>query len=382
MAGVGERGIDEDVSTAPADDPADGSGDESRGDRPERKQRSRARVALIVAAGLIVLLVGGLILTVAAIQNRIAANIDWIEDPFEGLTDRPSAGGAPSSDATEAPPGSAVNILMLGSDSRISAGDPSQWSYGAQRTDAIMLVHIAGDRQSAQIMSIPRDSWVTIPGHGDHKINAAFSFGGPALMIQTVEALTGVHIDHFAIADFESFAILTDELGGVEIDLPNGLDNAGVVLAPGAHTLTGDEALAYARQRYGLPAGDFDRVARQQNWMRAMVSQAFRTDVLADPLALTGLLDAVSSSLSVDEGFTVATMRDLALSMRDLRPGSMDYLTVPVEGTGRSPDGRQSIVVLDQARFDALMDAVAADTVSQYVAEHPDDVTTLGSAVN
>lgn len=392
---VDDDGIDEGDGVEDGDGRDDGAGpgveddgsggdDGGSGDRidlpgdeeAERPQRRRARTALLVAAGLVLLLVGGLVAATLVVQSRISAGIDWIEDPFESLTTRPTT--VPPAEPGGAP---AVNILVLGSDSRISAGDPSQWDRGAQRTDAIMLVHVAGDRQTGHVMSIPRDSWVDIPGYGQNKINAAFSFGGPTLMIQTVEQLTGVRIDHFAIADFESFATLTDALGGVEITLPNGMATNGVTLAPGTHTLDGEQALAYARQRYGLPGGDFDRVRRQQNWMRAILSAAFSRDVLSDPVGLTGLLETVAATLSVDEGFTVSQMRDLALSMRDLRPGDLAFLTVPVTGTGRSPDGAQSIVNLDREAFDQLMVAVAQDRVPQFVTLNPGLVSVLGADV-
>src|SRR5690606_1285100 len=154
----------------------------------------------------VVLIAGGLAIAALVVQSQIKAEIDYLEDPFDELTERPDIA---EGEEGEADP---LNFLVLGSDSRISAGDPDQWEFGAQRTDAILLVHVPGDRQSAQVMSIPRDSWVDVPGWGMYKINAAFSFGGPALLIQTVEQLTGVHIDHFAVTDFEAFAALTDEL--------------------------------------------------------------------------------------------------------------------------------------------------------------------------
>ncbi|MFD1506699.1 LCP family protein [Georgenia yuyongxinii] len=345
-------------------------------------RRSRTKVALWLAAAIVVMLVAGLVGTAAYIQGRIEAGIERIDDPFASLTDRPDNGsGTDSSDRAGPAPSAAVNILVLGSDSRISAGDPTQWSYGAQRTDAIMVLQVSGDRQHAYVMSIPRDSWVDIPGHGTHKLNAAYSFGGPPLMIQTVEALTGIHIDHFAIADFESFSELTDELGGVEITMPNGMDNAGVALPPGTHTLDGEGSLAYARQRYGVPGGDFGRVQRQQNWMRSILQAAYRRDVLTDPVALVGLLETVARTVAVDEGFTIGEMRNLVLSMRSVRPEDLTFMTAPYTGTGRSPDGAQSIVLLDAARLDALCRAFAADSVASYLEVNPGAVVTLGADV-
>lgn len=354
--------------------------------RPARRRR-RGRLVLMIVAGLIVALAGSVVATGLYLQHRIGQNITYIEDPFPEVSDRPTVaepadsdpGGqdaAPSQPQAQPP----VNFLVLGSDSRISAGDPSQWTYGAQRTDAIMLVHVAGDRQSVQIMSIPRDSWVPVPGYGMRKINAAYSFGGPALLIQTVEQLTQVRIDHFIIADFESFTTLTDDLGGVEITLPDGLDNRGYTLPPGTHTLNGAQALAYAQQRYGLPAGDFDRIRRQQNWMRSILRAAFDQDVLADPLALTGLLESAAATLSVDTGFTVPVMRDLALSLRELQPESLTFLTVPVAGTGTTPGG-QSIVNLDRHGFDALMSAVRDDRLEQYIADNADQLSLLDGEI-
>ncbi|GAB2606379.1 LCP family protein [Pseudactinotalea suaedae] len=330
-----------------------------RGGRP-----SRGRQAVAIMVGVLVVVVGGIAGVLGMLQHRITSHLEYIDDPFDTLTNRPIEDAPASGELAP------LNVLLLGSDSRISAGDPGQWEYGAQRTDAIMLVHISGDRESVQVMSIPRDSWVPIPGHGTNKINAAYSFGGPPLMIETVEQLTGVRIDHFAIADFESFAALTDSLGGVEINVGTAFVGHGVRLEAGPQVLTGEQALAYVRERYELPGGDFDRVKRQQNWIRAILRSTFERDVLTDPFALTSLLETAASAVMVDENLSVGTMRSLALSMRDVRPGDLTFLTVPLDGTGWSEDG-QSIVLLDQEPFDALMDAVATDTVADHIRDNP-----------
>lgn len=352
------------------------SRDSTRSHAKTRK-RSRSKLALGIAVGLIATLAIVFVAGVAFLQNRLDNALERFEDPFEDLgTDRPTV---PVD--TENPEAAPVNILMLGSDSRISAGDPSQWEVGGQRTDAIMIVSISGDRRSVTTMSIPRDSWVSIPGHGDNKINAAFSFGGPSLMVHTVEDLTGIRIDHVVISDFESFQAITDELGGVEITLTQPLELAdGTVLQPGTHLLDGEAALAYTRERYGLSGGDFSRIQRQQNWMRAMLVAAFDRDVLTNPAALTDLLTVVAENVAVDEGFGVSEMRDLALSMRDLRPAGVAFITAPVLGTGWSPDGTQSIVNLDFDALDGVCQAIAEDRIAEYLEEHP-ELEQLGSDV-
>lgn len=345
----------------------DAPGDQPKG-RPGRRLRDRR--ALLVTLGLLAVLVLGGAGAVAVLQNRISGNIERFEDPFAALPTRPPAAVPPAEDggADPAPATAPVNILVVGSDSRISAGDPSQWTRGAQRTDAIMLVHLAADRQSAHVMSIPRDSWVPIPGHGEAKINAAFSYGGPPLLVQTVEQLTQVRIDHVAVTDFESFTEITDALGGVNLDAGSGYER-----------LSGEEALAYVRERYNLPRGDFDRVQRQQAWMRAMAQQLRDGGTLQDPTRWYGLLDAVSRSVSVDEGFSQDEMLGLLSSVRNLGSSQIGFLTVPVQGTGRSADG-QSIVLLAQPEFDEFMAAVREDRIPAFLAEHPDALDQLTTA--
>lgn len=328
---------------------------------------------LAVVLSLLGVATAGLYVAVQGLRRPMAT----LDDPFAALPTR--APTVEPTDDAHAP----VNILMLGSDSRISAGDPAQWEYGAQRTDAIMLLHIPGDRSAAYVISFPRDLWVPIPGHGDAKINAAFSFGGPTLMIQTVEQLTGVRIDHFAVADFESFAALTDAVGGVEITVAeDSYANGQLQFAAGTYLMDGEEALRYARQRYGLPGGDFDRIQRQQNWMRAIARSAFERDVLTSPAALLKFLLTATRSIAVDEGFTLNVMRGIAMTMAKVGPEDVTFLTAPHAGIGRSPDGSQSIVVVDHALLDPLMLAVAEDRLAEYLAAHPADVRLLGSAVN
>ena len=173
------------------------STDEGRGAAPRRRRRAW-KIGLISVLAVVLILVLGMETLDLWLRHSLSSKIETIDDPFAAISTR-----APqqSVGANQKP---ATNILLLGSDSRISAGDPSQWEAGAQRTDAIMIVQVSGDRQEVSVVSIPRDTWVEVPGYGQAKINAAYSYGGPSLTIQTVEQLTGVHIDHFVIADFES----------------------------------------------------------------------------------------------------------------------------------------------------------------------------------
>ena len=334
--------------------------------RPARARRGKGFVAAVIAGALVLVSVSGA-MAYFGFRTSLDENIERIADPFAAIDPLTRPAPAPAQ-GTTAP----MNILMLGSDSRISAGDPTQWEFGAQRTDAIMLVHLSADRQSAAAISIPRDSWVPIPGFGEAKINAAFSYGGPTLMIQTVENLTGVRIDHFAVADFESFTTLTDTLDGVEITVPDGA--GGSV----EQAMTGEEALDFTRERYALANGDFGRVQRQQAWMRAIAVKV--TEDRSDLLKMSRFLGAVTRSVAVDEGLTIGKMQDLLISSRELSTGDITFMTAPYAGTGRSADG-QSIVLLDRAGFDPLMQAVAKDEVPAYLAENPAGIDMLPAVV-
>ncbi|WP_318244123.1 LCP family protein [Oerskovia rustica] len=358
------------VGTESTPDPRD----VSPGRRHVRKRKNRTRTTLIVLGALVAVICLGGFAAVVAFRQSLDQNIEKLADPFADIKDRPAP--APTNpDASN----EAVNILVLGSDSRISAGDPSQWQAGAQRTDAIMLVHLPADRKSAQVVSFPRDSWVPIPGHGEAKINAAFSYGGPALMIETVEQLTGVRIDHFALTDFTSFTTLTDALGGVLIRIPEDIgDGKKVQFTAGVHNMSGEEALAYTRQRHGLANGDFGRAQRQQNWMRSILAKVNnnRNDV---PM-MTSFFKAFSESVAVDEGLTMDRIQALYMSARGLSTNDVVFLTAPHNGTGRSADG-QSIVVLNRELLDPLMASFATDTAAPFVEEHKAELAVLPPTV-
>ena len=339
------------------------------------EHRSWGRRLRIVAVA-VVALAAVFAVAVGVFAVHLDSNIERIGDPFADLPSRPPV-VTPSPEPSEEPePELPMNVLLLGSDSRISAGDPSAWEFGAQRTDVMMLVHITADRQSVQVMSIPRDSWVEIPGYGMAKLNAAYSFGGPPLLIQTFEALTGVHIDHFAMTDFESFADITDALGGVHLTLLETMHRGDVTLPPGEHLMTGAQALVYVRERFHLPRGDFDRVLRHQAWMRAILAEVDAEGLLRDPARVVRFLDAVSHSIAVDAGLTRTVMQELLWECREVTSADVDFFTVPIQGISTSDDG-QSIVLLNRPHFDELMAAVREDRIREYLATHGDDVDRL-----
>ena len=357
---------------------------------PAPRKRLRDRWVLMSALSLLLVVVVGVVTGLVVLTRSLEANIEYIGDPFADLPSRPTNTPEPVQPGPEGEgdgtgegvlppqdPDEAMNILVVGSDSRISAGDPTQWAAGAQRTDAIMLVHLPADGEGAYLMSIPRDSWVDVPGRGNAKINAAFSYGGAPLLIQTFEQLTNVRIDHIAVTDFESFKAITDALGGVEITLGEHLVERGTLVAPaGDQLLTGDQALVYVRQRKNLARGDFDRVQRQQAWMRSIFLRMRSQETLQSPSRWVPVLDAVSRSVALDDGFTRGVQEGIIRRAASLSAGDVRFFTVPLNGTATSADG-QSIVLLDRPAFDVLMDAVAHDRVAEYFVEHPDDVENL-----
>jgi LCP family protein required for cell wall assembly len=318
---------------------------------------------LVVAAAAAMLLVGAAAGLFLERQRTYDRNIRRIPDAFPAESNRPVRA-----------PGRAQNWLLVGSDRRADRAttgrDANQplWRYGAQRADTIMLVHLPADRDRAYLVSLPRDSWVPIQGRGTAKLNAAFSFGGPPLLIATIERLTGVRIDHFAILDFEGFKSMTDALGGVDVHVTRTVwAPAQKVLWPaGSLHLNGARALDFVRQRHNLPGGDLGRIKRQQAFLKALAGQTVEQGTLANPLKLNALLEALTKAVSLDESLTISMLRTMALQFRSVRPGDVVFATAPVAGTGT--EGRQSVVYLDPVKGQQLYRALREDTVEEYLA--------------
>lgn len=277
--------------------------------------------------------------------------------------------------------GQGTNFLLVGVDdgkevdlkAMLASG---AWRPGIFRSDTIMVAHRSANGSRVQVVSLPRDSYVDIPGHGTNKINAAFSFGGPDLLGRTVERVTGVRIDHVVVVDFQGLGAITEAVGGVEIYVPDDIvdPRSGDMTWPrGWARVQGDRALEYVRARYGLPRGDFDRVQRQQNLLRAILEGTARTSVVTNPVALTNLVDEVTGHLAVDRGLSNKKLRSLAWSLRGLRAGRVDFATAPNSGSAtvdgasivrlRLPEVRRLFAAIDRDRYDGYLTRHEIDTL-------------------
>lgn len=268
----------------------------------------------------------------------------------------------------------AINILLMGSDSRQGDnakgfGDPD--IHQGQRSDTTILLHLAADRSFATAVSIPRDTWVTIPtcprvgtnekgGGFQFKFNAAFDLGGPACTVKLVEQLTGIGIDHFAVVDFAGFQRIVDELGGVTLCIPQDVTDPSskLDLDVGVQTLNGEQSLSYVRARKGLGDGsDLSRITRQQQFLRAMASQASDAGILLDLPRLGRLLDATSASLTTDAALaTPGVLRDLITSAQSLDAGNITFVTMPW-----LPRGDNENVIVDAEAAEPLWQSIADD---------------------
>lgn len=240
--------------------------------------------------------------------------------------------------------GGAQNILLIGSDSRSGAGNARYGQdEGTQRSDTTILLHLPADLKSATAVSIPRDLMAEIPAclqqDGSRtreqfaQFNWAFAWGGAACTIRTVEALTGIRVDHHMVVDFSGFTKMVDAIGGVEVCLKRPVDDAEakLKLPAGRQTLQGEQALGFVRARHSLGNGsDTERMERQQAFLGSLVKKVQSNGVLLNPGRLYPLLDAATSSVTTDPGLaSLRGLYELARSVRDIPTDQVKFLTVP-----------------------------------------------------
>lgn len=360
----------DDTEDDPGADPgADPASDPASPDAPDRRARRRRRTRRVLYAALGLLVTGVLLIagTLYWAYEHYTGRVQRIPNAFPTNVPR-SALPPPSKDGSE-------TFLLVGVDARSDLpttgkdAKAPEWRPGAQRSDTMMLVHLPADHKHAYVVSLPRDSWVPIPGHGQAKLNAAFSWGGPPLLIDTVQRLTKVKIDHLAVIDWSGFKNLTNAVGGVDITVDKTVkryNGPGGYWTAGTHHMNGDDALDYVRERYGLPRGDLDRTHRQQNFLRAVLSKMLSGGTFTNPLKLKHTLDQVTSVVSVDDRLSDAGLRTLVWNMRNLRSSDMVFMNAPVGGFDTIQ--KQSVVLLDPNGTSALWEALRNDTMADYVA--------------
>jgi LCP family protein required for cell wall assembly len=248
--------------------------------------------------------------------------------------------------------------LVVGSDSR--EGTDLEAVEGS-RTDTMMLLHVPRTGPTV-LLSIPRDSYVEIPGNGRNKINAAYTIGGPALLAQTVEQATGVQVDDYVETGLAGFGEVVDAIGGITVcpATPIQDDMTGLDLQPGCQPADGALALNYARTRYADPRGDLGRVERQREVLAAIASTALSPATVLNPFNAFPLADKGGAALTVDEETGPLALTRFLLGMRATAGGEGISLTVPVaDSTRRTNAG--VVVDWDEAQaqvvFDALRDS-------------------------
>jgi len=306
-----------------------------------RRRRRRPGRILLVLLAVFLLLAGGTWVFLDASIGRVDAVGD-----YEG---RPAAGQG-------------TNWLIVGSDSREDLDAQAQerlrtGDTAGKRTDTIMIAHLPGNDTRPALLSIPRDLEVAIPGRGRNKVNAAFAFGGPQLLVRTVEQFTGLRIDHYAEIGFGGFATMVDAIGGVELDVPAEIrDNeTGAVIPAGHQTLDGAAALAFVRTRKSAatPRSDLDRVVNQRLFIGAFAGELASPATLLNPLHLVPLIGAVPDALTIDTGDHLHHVAQLGWSLRGISGGSVATGTLPV--TSGSAER------LDRAKAERLFDALRTD---------------------
>jgi LCP family protein required for cell wall assembly len=310
--------------------------------KPSRKRRWR-RILLIALLAFVVL-IGGIWLYLELNLNRVQALGDY--------AGRPAAGAG-------------TNWLIVGSDSRagLSAEDEQRLATGdakGSRTDTMMLLHIPDNGTKPTLVSLLRDSYVDIPGHGKNKLNAAYALGGPKLLAQTVETQTGLRLDHYVEIGFGGFANLVDDVGGVNICVKDPIDDpkAGLKIGAGCQDLNGQQALGYVRTR-ATPRADLDRVVHQRQFVGALTDKATSPGTLLNPFRLIPMIMDAPGAFTVDEGDHLHNLPSMAFAIGGASDGSTITTTVPMGKSLKTSVG--DAIQWDPTKAKKLFDALRTD---------------------
>jgi LCP family protein required for cell wall assembly len=270
----------------------------------------------------------------------------------------------------------ALNILLIGSDSRGGANSRFGAGISGQRSDTIMILHLSPGHRGATVMSIPRDTMVpylSCPGTGPgspgqsaeagqtERINATFANGGPACLWKTVEQETGIHLDHFIELTFTGFEHVINDIGGVSICLPEPVydPDSGLNLTAGLHHVGGAEALAFWRERHIGTGSDLQRIQRDQYLMASLLQGLAHSDVLGSPSKIYSVAVDAASAMTTDTGLDLTTMLQIAQSLRGLSTGSVQFVQAPEVPYPGDP---QAEVMFEQPQASELFTAISNDT--------------------
>jgi LCP family protein required for cell wall assembly len=327
--------------------PTGPSGTGGGGGRPPRRHR-KLRLTLTIVVLVLIAWIGSLVWAGTSAWNHVAK---VAAEPLS--KDRPAQG-------------SGRNYLLVGSDSRegLTKAQKKEYTTGnaaGGRTDSIMLVHLP-DSGDPTLVSIPRDSYVPIRRYQDNKINAAFSFGGPSLLIDTVEQTTGLRIDGYIQVGFAGFSGVVDSLGGVRMCLPHPMNDkkAGINLPKGCQVLNGKNALGYVRARYSDPLGDLGRVQRQRQFLGALMSKAASPANVLLPWRLHRIGSAGAKGLTIDKNDSPWEVAKVLLAVRKVSQGHGQSLTIPLSDVNLQTHAG-SAVKWDHDKALALFKALRTD---------------------
>ncbi|TDI50847.1 MAG: LytR family transcriptional regulator [Acidobacteria bacterium] len=309
------------------------------------------------------------IVSLLVVANIVVLTVFWAINTGQGVLATANTDSQVSNVLDEAT-GDDLTFLVIGSDSRAGLDDLTHFgTVGGARGDVIMLVRFDSSTSAVQILSIPRDLYVDIAGHGQNRINAAYAFGGPSLMVETIRDSLGVEINHYVEIDFVGFQSLIDELGGIELwfpyparDLKSGLD-----VDAGTQTLDGDTALAYARSRkyqelqngtwVSVNADDIGRTKRQQEVVGAIVAELKRPSSITEA---GDIAKAMARQMTIDSTLATSSVASLAWTFRGILTGSIEGATLPTYGM--TIDGR-SVLIADEPDASAVLANFRAGTV-------------------
>ena len=323
-------------------------GSVSSGTPPRRSRRRRwPWVVGAIAVVLVLALVAGVLYL-----SSVARSFDDNRTTVDAQTQQREAGDP-------------VNILLLGSDSR--ADDDRE--EGSERKDTMMLVHIPADGSGVYVISLLRDLYVDIPGHGRDKLNAASAEGGYPLLIDTVEQMFDIPVHHLVEMDFQGFRSVTSALGGVSVCNPTAFSSGQKnpsYFPRGQILLKDTAALRYVRERHAFGDGDLSRVENQQRVVESALGRFLSVDVLANPGRTNDVVSTFSRHLTVDEGLDSQIVGQVGWRLRDLDKGDLEMLTVPSGDAFKDARG-QSVVGQDEQLMRQLRAALADDDLGRYV---------------